>query len=403
MTLKQFIESQDIGYKKNLVFFLLSYFFVLLNYPLIRASTTSMFFEIFGAKSSPAAWIWAIAFLSLTIWFCNWLQKRLSVQIVFAIVSLISGLIFISGQLSFITESKYFSYLAFIWKEICIVLQVHLLLGYANNYFSRDELRKLLGPVGAVGSVGGILGGLLTSRISENFGTASVLILGVAFVVLPLIFFLMTSHVRHFTKKHESPLASLDTNDIRYYVAMIASIVVLTQFIINISDFRFNLEFEKIITSSDLRTSYLGSIYTWTNLITFLFQFLLLPFLLPRIHDRQLHLFLPISFAIGLIVLMVAPEVLWPIAAVYIYFKAADYSFFSAGKELLYQPLKPEQKYGAKYLTDMLVYRGGKAIIALILIYLQSSFMLNMMMGLFLFLWVVAVLKLFKLHQKLFH
>jgi AAA family ATP:ADP antiporter len=403
MNLKQFIDSHEIGYKKNLLFFLLSYFFVLLNYPLVRASTTAMFFESFGAKSSPQAWMWAIGFLTLSIWFCNWLQKRLSVQIVFAVISLISAMVFVSGQLSFITETKYFSYGSFVWKEICIVMQVHLLLGYANNYFSRDQFRKLLGPVGAVGSLGGILGGVLTSYVSETYGTTSVLLLGVGFVVLPLIFFLMTSHVRHVVKKHDSPLASLDTSEIRFYVGIIALIVVLTQFIINISDFRFNLEFEKIITNSDLRTSYLGSIYTWTNLITFIFQFLFLPFLLPRIHERHLHIFLPVSFFIGLIVLIVAPQTLWPIASVYVYFKAADYSFFSAGKELLYQPLRPEQKYGAKYLTDMLVYRGGKAIIALILIYLQSSFILNMMMGLFLLCWIGAVLRLFKLHQKLFH
>jgi AAA family ATP:ADP antiporter len=94
---------------------------------------------------------------------------------------------------------------------------------------------------------------------------------------------------------------------------------------------------------------------------------------------------------------------LWPIAGLYIYFKAADYSFFSAGKELLYQPLASAQKYGAKYLTDMLVYRASKASIAVLLIYLQSSSILDMMMGGFLLLWLIIVMKLFSLHRKLFN
>lgn len=43
----------DDRYKGHLKFFLLSYFFVLFNYPLVRAASTTMFFEEFGAKSSP--------------------------------------------------------------------------------------------------------------------------------------------------------------------------------------------------------------------------------------------------------------------------------------------------------------------------------------------------------------
>jgi AAA family ATP:ADP antiporter len=93
---------------------------------------------------------------------------------------------------------------------------------------------------------------------------------------------------------------------------------------------------------------------------------------------------------------------LLPVAALYTYFKAADYSLFSAGKELLYQPLSRLQKYGAKYLTDMLVYRAAKAMVAAVLIYVQSSTMLNMLMLIFLVLWTGLVLRLFQLHRRLF-
>ncbi len=89
-------------------------------------------------------------------------------------------------------------------------------------------------------------------------------------------------------------------------------------------------------------------------------------------------------------------------AALFIYFKSADYSIFSAGKEILYQPLTSSQKYGAKYLTDMLVYRFSKALIAAVLIYLQSSTILNMMMISFLVIWLILIVKLFKIQHKLF-
>jgi AAA family ATP:ADP antiporter len=261
----------------------------------------------------------------------------------------------------------------------------------------------LIGPVGAIGSVGGVLGGLLTTYLSSNGGTLLVLQVGVAFVLLPIIFFLLTPKITSVSTDQKSPVASLDTPDLKKYVFYICCMVGLAQFIINIADFKFNLAFEAAVPTSDLRTAYLGNIYTWINGLTFIFQFLLLPFILLRVSEKNLHLFIPLSFLVCLIALMLGPQIgLIPIATLYIYFKAADYSFFSAGKEILYQPLQGAQKYGAKYLTDMLVYRSAKAVIAVLLIYLQSPSILDIMMLAFLGFWLVVVVKLFGLHRKLF-
>jgi AAA family ATP:ADP antiporter len=404
MSFFSLIKKNDPSFKKNLGFFFLAYFLVLFNYPLIRASTTSLFFEAYGAKSSPAAWAWAVVFLSVSIFICNRLQKSRNVQKVFMFASLFSALIFFGGNLSHLQENKIFAYLSFIWKEICIVIQVHLLLGYANNYFKKEDFKYLVGPVGAIGSLGGILGGLLTSYLSTHYGTRAVLDVGVLFVLLPFFSFLGTQNIQSVQEQKNSPVSSLNTPELRRYVLLICGMVASAQFIINIADFKFNLAFEKVIPTSDLRTAYLGDIYTWTNALTFLFQFLILPFLLPRLSEKKLHLFIPLSYMLCLLLMNLGGHIgLWPIAGLYVYFKAADYSFFSAGKELLYQPLASAQKYGAKYLTDMLVYRASKASIAVLLIYLQSSFILDMMMGAFLLIWLLIVVKLFGLHQKLFN
>ena len=398
------LKSSDRDFKKNLIFFFLAYFLVLFNYPLIRASTTSLFFEAYGAKSTPAAWAWAIVFLSIAIFLCNKIQKHKTVQYVFTAVSVLSALIFLAGSMSSFQGNKLFAYFSFIWKEICVVLQVHLLLGYSNNYFRKEDFKLLVGPVGAMGSLGGIFGGLLTTYLSSNGGTLLVLQVGVAFVVIPILFFINTQKLTTpATEVKKTPLASLDTPDLKRYVLYICAMVALTQFIINIADFKFNLAFEGAVPTSDLRTAYLGNIYTATNALTFIFQFFLLPFILVKVSERNLHLFIPLSYLVCLVALILGSQIgVLPIAMLYIYFKAADYSFFSAGKEILYQPLAGPQKYGAKYLTDMLVYRSSKALIALILIYLQTPSILDIIMMGFLFIWLFVVVKLFSLHRKLF-
>lgn len=403
MKILDLLKKSDPAFKRNLALFLVAYFFVLFNYPMVRASSTTFFFEAFGAKSSPLAWLWGVLFLVIGVFISNKLQAKWTVQKVFLVVSTFTAALFLFSSLGFLAGHKYLSYVPFIWKEIYIVMQVHLLLAYANNFFQKDQFKILIGPVGAAGSIGGIIGGTLTSYVAKGVGTPMVMWMAVICVAAPAIFFYFTREVRNEVVKHPSPVASL-SKDVRTYVALIAMIVALTQFIINIADFNFHMAFEASVPDSSSRTSYLGHVYTFTNLLTLLLQFLVLPFLLTRVSERNYHLFIPLSYLILGVGLMAATggSAFVPVALFYIYLKASDYSLFSAGKEVLYQPLTGPQKYGAKYLTDMLVYRLSKALVAAVLIYVQSSMILNMMMIIFLILWVILIIKLFQLHRKRF-
>jgi len=403
MTFRHLFRNSSPEFKKNISLYFIAYFVVLFNYALIRASSTTLFFEAFGAKSSPGAWLWGVGFLSLTVYACNRFQVKHSVQKVFLWASLFSTIIFLIGAIGFSSGISQLAYLPFVWKEIYIVLQVHLLLGYANVFFDKDMFKVLVGPIGAVGSIGSVLGGMFTSALSTIWGTSVVMWVGMILIFAPSILFLFTTRVhREVEERGKSPLSSL-TPEIRKYVGLVALMVALSQFIINIADFNFNVEFERAVTGSDLRTSYLGHIYTVTNILTLVLQFIVLPFLLPRESLKRLHLFIPLSYLSGVLLLIgLGLHSAIPVASFFIFLKASDYSLFSAGKELIYQPLTSVQKYGAKYLTDMLVYRFAKALIALVLIYLQSSSILNGMMICFLCLWLAVVVKLFKLHRQLF-
>lgn len=401
-------KNRDLAFKKNLTYFLIAYFLVLFNYSMVRAASTTLFFEAFGAKSTPIALFWSVFVLSLSIFCCNYFQKTATVQRVFFGASVFTALLFSASTLGVWSGAKPWAYGIFIWKEIYIVLQVHLLLAFANVSFSRDDFKRLVGPIGAAGSIGGALGGVATSYLSSRYGTFPVMWIGLIFVLLPAIFFSLTPSL---LKKQEesqiSPLGSLQDPHIKRYVFCIAMIVAVTQFMINILDFKFNLAFEAAVPDSAARTGYLGSIYTWTNVMTFFLQVIVLPFLLPKVSEKNYHLFIPASYIVSIVIMILAGEsggtavVLFSVASVYVYVKAADYSLFSAGKEILYQPLKNDQKYGAKYLTDMLVYRGSKALVAVVLIYLQSSFILNGVMILLLLVWSGMVFRLFSLQKSL--
>lgn len=387
---------------KNLVFLLISYFFVLFNYPLVRASSITNFFELYGAKNSPQAWILAIALLITSLWFSNLIQSRFGFKKTFFAITALSLFVSLGSFFAILLDYKIGSFFQFAWKEVYIVLQVHLLLAYANTWMSREQFLKWIGPIGAMGSVGGILGGLLTSLIASHFDVSVLFWAGQFFVFIPVIFVSTLDRVIIVKAEQKTnPIKSLDSGDIRQYVALICGIIFLSQIVINISDFQFSIIFEKMIVDSRERTIYLGHIYTATNALTLLFQFFLVPILVKRVNLKLLHILIPLTYLLCLLIGLNV-GVLLSSALFYVYLKSADYSFFSSTKELLYQPMKPLQKYGAKYLSDMLVYRSAKALIAGVLIYLQDPEILFWVMLVTLLLWMILVKFIFRIHEKIF-
>ncbi len=382
-----------------------AYFLVLFNYPFVRASSTTLFVEVFGAKASPQGWLVAVLLLLVAVGVSNKLQARLGFHRAFGIISVFSVLIFAASLWLHTSGVGAGSFIAFAWKEVYIVLQVHLLLAYANSWLKRQEFLRWVGPLGAIGSIGGVAGGLATSWMARQEGTLATMILGLVFVLLPALFCLPLDRIEGTevqTEKKNSPLSSLNTVALRRYVFSVAGIVALSQVVINIADFQFSLVFEAALQEASARTAYLGEVYTATNALTLAMQVLVLPLLLRSMKERTLHLLIPLSYLLCLFAGLNA-SALMASAVFYTYLKASDYSFFSAAKELLYHPLQPYQKYGAKYLTDMLVYRASKAFIAGVLIYFQSPTMLNGVTIAALVAWIGLVIQAFRQHRRLFN
>lgn len=390
--------------RRNFSILAFGYFLILFNYPLVRASSTTFFVESFGAKASPQGWLVAVLMLVVAVACSNRLQAKLGFHRTFGIVSCVSVAIFTLSYWAYQQGWKPGAFIIFSWKEVYIVLQIHLFLAYANSWLKREDFLRWIGPLGAMGSLGGVLGGLLTSWFARQWGTGATLLLGQVFVFLPAIMALGLDAIagsEASVRKEDSPLRSLNTVALRRYVATVAAIVALTQIVINIADFQFSLVFEAAIQDASERTAYLGNLYTATNALTLVLQLAVLPLLLKFVGERVLHFFIPLSYLLCL-ALGLNGGVLLASAMFYAYLKASDYSLFSAGKELLYHPLAPLQKYGAKYLTDMFVYRASKAGIAAVLIYFQSPGMLIGTMITALVLWLVLVVFTFSQYRRLF-
>ncbi|MCO4793869.1 MAG: hypothetical protein KC493_09160 [Bacteriovoracaceae bacterium] len=390
--------------RKSLVAISLVMFVLLFTYPLIRSTTTSMFLDSFGATKTPLVWLYSIIGLTFCITIYNYFQVRLSAHKLFYATCLLSSLIFLLGPW-LISFNKIFIYLLFIWKEIYIVLLIHMSIGYLNNVVTESQAKVFYGPLGAIGSFGGTIGGVLTSKLTNTINTDQILMTGALVLITSMIFFALSSDEYCLSKNRdnrgkESPLHSL--GGVKGYIFLMALVVLLSQFVINLANFKFNILFDVLVETKREKTSYLGMIYSMINALSLCFQLLIIPFLFQLVKKKSVHIFIPIFYTlIAFLGFILSGGSLFAVAATFVLFKGLDYSLFSTAKELLYFPLEARQKYGAKYIVDMFVYRFGKGLISLILIFFQSPKFVNTLLFTSLFLWISAVVPLFKKGDKL--
>lgn len=379
-------------------------FGLLLTYPLIRSTTDALFLEHFKAKNSPQVWLLSSLVLIAAITWLSHLQKRVKIQKLFWGLSVIASGIFIVGSLIYQAGYKEVLFGLYALKETYIVMLVHITLAHLNNVVNVEQAKLLYGPLGAFGSLGGIIGASLVSPLVKSFGVFEVFFYSpLALVAIGAVFFLTKSATGEreiITKERPSPLASV--RSVWKYVVWISLLISLTQFAINMGQFLFNLHFEKLFADVDSKAQALGQVYLSINVLSLFVQIVVTPIVLKRFKTAYIHTFIPVLYLMVTYIgfgLSVSSFLL--VGGAYVVMKGVDYSLFSAAKELLYFPLDAEQKYGGKYIVDMVAYRFSKGLVSTFLIFFQGIFLVQVLLMLILVLWALTLVPLLKERHRL--
>jgi len=166
-------------------------------------------------------------------------------------------------------------------------------------------------------------------------------------------------------------------------------------------DYQFNTYLEIAIPNVDLRTAFTGKVTSGINFIVTCFQFFGGFLLINFIGIKRSHLFVPCLLGINSIAFLIFPSFGMATYS-HMSIKSLDYSLFGIIREMLYIPLKTDEKYRAKAIIDVFAYRSAKALASLFLIFLQNITGLNIILlisiisMLVYFFWIKVVSSMFK-------
>jgi ATP/ADP translocase len=267
----------------------------------------------------------------------------------------------------------------FAWKDIYILLMFKQLWSMIHSTIPSSRAKYLYGAIFGMGTLGSILGSAVPSFLAVSLGSEAIL-----FFTLPLyaaiLFAFRNAYARSLVPKESfgkdltlNPKPSEAISLIRRngFLAGVLLLVVFMQVSVALQEYRFNAHLEMNILEKDLRTAYCGKLMGLMNVLSGSFQigggFLMVHLLgLKRSH-----------FAIPLLLLgsglfSWAVPTFFAISCSYVFLKSIDFSLFAVLREMLYIPLKLDEKYRAKAIIDVFAYRTSKALVSLAILLLQA-------------------------------
>jgi len=260
----------------------------------------------------------------------------------------------------------------FVWISVFSLFVVSVFWSFMADLFSSEQGKRLFAFIAAGGSAGALAGPALTIWLVEPLGPANLLILAALLLEAAVLCVRRLERVAPETETKFPEKAGTVALGGGWFdgIAMLlrspylAGIALWVTLLSVAGTFLYFQQANIVAAASDdpaIRTRMFASIDLAVGLLTIVVQFLATGRLIERFGIGAALAFLPLVFAAGFAVLAAAPML-----AVVIGFQAlqrtANFAISNPAREMLFTVLARDEKYKAKNVIDIVVFRGADAV-----------------------------------------
>jgi ATP:ADP antiporter, AAA family len=276
----------------------------------------------------------------------------------------------------------------YVFGDMFATVMVATFFAFLNDSVSPDIAKRLYGPIGLGGLVGGACGSTIEALFIHHLSILSwMLICCVICGIIMINAHFARLNAEKLSGKSFRPIMSPVTESKKNnsavdgakmvfsspYLISIAAIVCLYEIVSALVDFQFSATFEHAYSSHELATRF-GQVFARNNWVALSIQVILTGFVMRKFGLVPALLALPaaeITGALGFIVFPV-PFMAGMLSTID---NGFSYSINQSSKEALYVPTAPRDvKYKAKAFIDMFVQRFGKALAVVISLLMTMAF-----------------------------
>jgi ATP:ADP antiporter, AAA family len=261
----------------------------------------------------------------------------------------------------------------FVWVSVFNLFAVTVFWSFMADLFTAEQGKRLFGFIGAGGTAGGLLGPVITVSLSVPLGAVNLLI--AAAVLLELAVFcvlrLERSAIRQATAVragHTGPqavggsaFAALPEVLRSPYLIGVGAWVSLLSFCATIIYFEQANIISVAVHDRDAQTRIFAGIDLAVNLLSLATQVFVTSQLLKRFGSGLTAGALPAVYIVGFAALFVAPT-LAVVVVVQVMQRWMNFAVANPARQVFFTVLGREEKYKAKNLIDVVIYRGSDAL-----------------------------------------
>jgi AAA family ATP:ADP antiporter len=262
----------------------------------------------------------------------------------------------------------------YIFGDMFNTLALVLFWAFVSDTVSADEARRLYGPIGLGGVLGGLFGASVVKLGITGMGRETLLLLCIIPVGLIAVIGLLALRKTEGGKRAvlARSEAADETADFSArealqsllsskYLMAIAVMVACYEIASGIVDFQFSTTVVNTITHPLERDEYFGMIGQIQSLMALIVQFLVTGFVLRRFGVGTALLVLPAVMMLGTVGFLVLPTLSFA-TALSVSDNSMSYSINQSARETLYVPVDPMRKHTARAFIDVFVQRSAKIV-----------------------------------------
>jgi len=245
---------------------------------------------------------------------------------------------------------------------------VSVFWSFMADIYTTEQAKRLFGVIAAGGTIGALLGPLLTSQLVAHIGQANLLLVTVGLFALCMV---CLGKLLPWARAQEK-LRNRDGEAVIgggvwagaklvFKSKFLFSLVVMTFIGVTIGTLIYYQRIPLALAAfpdETKRAAFFAYIDLLTNGFTLLMQFFLVRFILTRFGVMAMFLIPAIVIALGFVTLLFLPGIM-ALALVQAATRAMNFALVQPAKESLFTRIDRESRYKAKNFIDTAVYRAG--------------------------------------------
>jgi AAA family ATP:ADP antiporter len=276
------------------------------------------------------------------------------------------------GSYTLIVDDVFIDKAFYLWVSVFALFHVSVFWTFMADTFNPEQAKRLFAIIGAGASAGALVGPAIPALFAGMLGTDTLMLIASAslMLVIPLVFYiyhLKATELGNAELQADTAKATIGGNWwegfrsflTNPYLLGIGFFILLYVFI---GSFVY---FEQKNLLADFsraeRTQILGSVDWLVNLVTFGMAFFLTGRIVTRLGMPMALAMMPFLVGAGLLILAFAP-MLTVLLALQVFRRGGNYGLTRPAREMLYTKVTREERFKAKPVIDIVVYRGGDAV-----------------------------------------